>query len=124
MRLDGLEWLWPADENPRSRRHAPDDRVRLLAPFDPIVWDRRRFALLWGWTYRFEAYVPAPQRKLGYYALPLLRGDAVIGWANATVRQGRLAIDSHFVAASPLREPAFRRELDAEHARLGEFLGL
>jgi hypothetical protein len=37
-----------------------DDRLRLLAPFDPVVWDRRRFELLWGWAYRFEAYTPAP----------------------------------------------------------------
>ena len=51
--------------------------VRLLAPFDPIVWDRRRFELLWGWPYRFEAYTPVAKRKLGYYALPLLWRDRV-----------------------------------------------
>ena len=56
--------------------------MRLLAPFDPVVWDRRRFELFWGWAYRFEAYTPAPKRKLGYYALPLLWRDRVIGWAN------------------------------------------
>ncbi len=49
-----------------------DDEVRLFTPFDPIVWDRRRFEIFWGWAYRFEAYTPAPKRKLGYYALPLL----------------------------------------------------
>ncbi|MFS9669129.1 DNA glycosylase AlkZ-like family protein, partial [Klebsiella pneumoniae] len=57
-RIDGTTWYWPADENPRSRRHAFDERLRLLAPFDPVVWDRRRFTLLWGWTYKFEAYTP------------------------------------------------------------------
>jgi uncharacterized protein YcaQ len=41
--VDGVTWVWPGGESPASRRHAPDDRVRLLAPFDPIVWDRRRF---------------------------------------------------------------------------------
>ena len=45
------------------------DVVRLLAPFDPVVWDRRRFEMLWGWAYRFEAYTPTSKRKLGYYAL-------------------------------------------------------
>ena len=74
-RIDGTTWYWPADENPRSARWKPDERVRLLAPFDPVVWDRRRFVLLWGWEYRFEAYTPAPKRKLGYYALPLLWGE-------------------------------------------------
>jgi uncharacterized protein len=72
-------WYWPAHETPEG---APDDRVRLLAPFDPITWDRRRFEQLWGWPYRFEAYTPAPKRKWGYYALPLLFGDRVLGWAN------------------------------------------
>ena len=79
-RLDGTDWYWPAGETPRNA--APDDRVRLLAPFDPIVWDRRRFELLWGWAYRFEAYTPVAKRKLGYYAQPLLWKERVVGWAN------------------------------------------
>ena len=70
--VDGLTYYWPAGENPASRRHAPNEAVRLLAPFDPLVWDRRRFEHLWGWAYRFEAYTPAPKRVRGYYALPLL----------------------------------------------------
>ena len=63
--------------------------MRLLAPFDPVVWDRRRFELFWGWAYRFEAYTPAPKRKLGYYALPLLWRDRVIGWGNLSLRGRR-----------------------------------
>ncbi len=58
------------------------EAVRLLAPFDPVVWDRRRFEAFWGWAYRFEAYTPAPRRVRGYYALPLLWRDQVIGWGN------------------------------------------
>jgi uncharacterized protein YcaQ len=88
--FDGQRWYWPAGENPASRRHAPHDAVRLLAPFDPVVWDRRRFEALWGWAYRFEAYTPAPKRKLGHYTLPLLWRDQVIGWGNLTWRDGRL----------------------------------
>ncbi len=119
--LDGTRWLWPADENPRSARHAPDARVRLLAPFDPVVWDRRRFTLLWGWTYRFEAYTPAARRQLGYYALPLLWGDRVVGWANASAASGTLAIDTGF-AGRPERGRAFRAALADEHDRMAEFL--
>ena len=48
--------------------------MRLLAPFDPIVWERRRFEHLWGWDYRFEAYTKPEQRRFGYYAMPLLWG--------------------------------------------------
>jgi uncharacterized protein YcaQ len=54
----GEDWYWPEAEDPASRRWRPDDDVRLLAPFDPIVFDRRRFEIFWGWPYRFEAYVP------------------------------------------------------------------
>jgi hypothetical protein len=123
VRVDGTTWYWPAHENPRSSRHAPDERVRLLAPFDPVVWDRRRFTLLWDWTYRVEAYTPAAQRKLGYYALPLLWRDQVVGWANASVTNGRLALATGF-AHAPERSAAFRAALADERARLAEFLGL
>ena len=78
-RVDGADWYWPADEAPAAYADAVDGEVRLLAPFDPIVWDRARFERFWRWAYRFEAYTPARKRKLGYYALPLLYGDAVIG---------------------------------------------
>jgi uncharacterized protein YcaQ len=97
--------------------------VRLLAPFDPIVWDRVRFELLWGWAYRFEAYTPVLQRKRGYYALPLLWRDRVVGWANVAVRDGALAADVGYVATRP-RDRAFKRELDAELDRMRLFLDL
>ena len=123
----GLRWVWPAGENPGAARHAqaaqaPD--ARLLAPFDPVVWDRRRFELLWGWAYRFEAYTPAPQRVRGYYALPLLWRDRVIGWGNLSVVEGRLQADIGYQAGRAPREAAWRGALQAELARMGEFLGL
>ncbi len=121
-RVDGVDWYWPAKE--RVRREAAPDVVRLLTPFDPVVWDRRRFALLWGWDYRFEAYTPAPKRKLGYYALPLLWGDQVIGWGNVSVAQGQLRWDVGYTASQPPSNPAFARELEAELDRLRRFLGL
>ncbi|MEI6619711.1 MAG: crosslink repair DNA glycosylase YcaQ family protein [Betaproteobacteria bacterium] len=40
-------WLWPVGENSASERHTVSEQVRLLAPFDPVVWDRRRFELFW-----------------------------------------------------------------------------
>jgi uncharacterized protein YcaQ len=121
-RVDALDWYWPAGERPRSV-HA-QDAARLLAPFDPVVWDRRRFEILWGWAYRFEAYTPAPKRRLGYYALPLLYRDRVVGWGNVSVRKGELQVDSGFVDSSPPRDRVFKRELEAEVERLREFIGL
>jgi uncharacterized protein YcaQ len=119
--IDGVEWYWPADERPESSRHLLGDEVRLLTPFDPIVWDRPRFELFWGWSYRFEAYTPPARRKLGYYALPLLWRDSVIGWANASWKAGALDCELGFVGSRP-RDVSFERELEAELARLREFL--
>ena len=85
--VDGVDWYWPEGENAVRFTGRQTDVVRLLAPFDPVVHDRTRFELLWGWAYRFEAYTPAAKRKLGYYALPMLWRDRVIGWANLAVRE-------------------------------------
>lgn len=120
--LDGVLWLWPAGDDPAAACWQPDDRVRLLAPFDPVVWDRARFEQLWRWVYRFEAYTPAPRRKLGYYALPLLWRDQVIGWGNLSCRDGRLHAQLGYVAGAPPRAAAFKRELAAELAQMAQFL--
>jgi uncharacterized protein YcaQ len=98
------------------------ERVRLLAPFDPLVWDRRRFEAFWGWAYRFEAYTPAARRQLGYYALPVLWRDRVIGWANAALTRGGLQVQAGYVSGRAPREAAFRREFEAEVERLRAFL--
>jgi uncharacterized protein YcaQ len=121
-RVEGLNWYWPPGENPASKRHAPDDQVRLLAPFDPVVWDRRRFEIFWGWAYRFEAYTPAPKRLRGYYALPLLWGQQVIGWGNVSWRDGALQADLGYVNGKAPRDKAFKIGLDEELGRMRSFL--
>ena len=119
--LDDERYIWPADSNAAAAHDAPRE-VRFLAPFDPVVWDRRRFEHLWGWPYRLEAYTPPPKRRFGYYAMPLLWGDRVIGWVNAGTPNGRLEVEAGFVAARPAGRD-FRRAFDAEVARLEVFLG-
>ncbi len=67
---------------PEWRHHAQlhDARsIRVLAPFDPVVRDRARAERLFGLSYRFEAFVPAAKRVYGYYTLPLLEGDRLVG---------------------------------------------
>jgi uncharacterized protein YcaQ len=123
-RVDGIDWYWPADDRPASVRWRPDESVRLLTPFDPIVWDRRRFEIFWDWAYRFEAYTPAPKRKLGYYALPLLWHERVIGWGNVTAVDGKLRCTFGYSSGRAPRSAAFRAGLEAELARMGVFLGL
>ncbi|MEO8537959.1 MAG: crosslink repair DNA glycosylase YcaQ family protein, partial [Betaproteobacteria bacterium] len=123
-RVDGVDWVWPADEDPRVGDDAAIDRARLLAPFDPVVWDRLRFERFWGWAYRFEAYTPPAARKLGYYALPLLWRDHVVGWANLAVAGTVLQSTFGFVAGRRPGGVAFARELERELADLRRFLAL
>ncbi len=123
-RIDGTEWYWPDGEDPKAACDALDGEARLLAPFDPLVWDRARFEAFWGWSYRFEAYTPVAKRKLGYYALPLLWGEQVIGWANVAVTAGVLASDVGYVACRPPRDRHFKSALEREMVRIRSFLGL
>jgi uncharacterized protein YcaQ len=65
------EWLDTAIE--------PSDLVHLLSPFDPLVIQRKRLHLFFGYLHRFEAYVPKEKRRFGYFALPILVGDEIVG---------------------------------------------
>jgi hypothetical protein len=124
VRLDGLDWYWPQSDKPLPGRWpGSGQEVRLLAPFDPVVHDRTRFKILWGWDYRFEAYTPAAKRKLGYYALPLLWRDRVIGWGNLAVKNGKLTTVLGCVAGTAPRDRTFRCGLEAELERMRIFLG-
>jgi uncharacterized protein YcaQ len=118
--IDDETYLWPAADDGARGKPAPRD-VRLLAPFDPIVWDRRRFAHLWGWAYRFEAYTKPRLRAFGYYAMPLLWGDDVIGWANIRRVAATMDVATGYVGRAP-KSLEFRRALDAELARMERFL--
>ena len=122
-RVDGIDWYWPSGEDPAAADAPADDRVWLLAPFDPVVWDRLRFERFWGWPYRFEAYTPAPKRQLGHYALPLLWREQVVGWTNIAVREARMAVEVGFVGPR-IGEPGFVAAMDDELHRMHRFLGL
>lgn len=69
----------PDWERRLSRVPAAPEGVRLLAPFDPVLRDRERLSHLFGFDYRFEAFVPAAKRRDGYYVMPLWRGVRAIG---------------------------------------------
>jgi uncharacterized protein YcaQ len=117
--VDGFQYVWPRT----AQVVAAPRMVRFLAPFDPLVWDRRRFEHLWGWPYRFEAYTPAKKRLRGYYAMPLLWCDDVVGWANARVEGKQLNVEVGFVRTRP-DDSDFPSELEAEIGRLKTFLGV
>ena len=78
----------------------------------------------WGWPYRFEAYTPASKRTLGYYALPMLWHDRVVGWGDLSIDGGKLCATFGYVDGSSPGGVAYRRELDAELERMRTFLEL
>ena len=118
--VEGVAYLWPQGEV--SAQPAPSG-VRIVAPFDPLVWDRRRFEHLHGWTYRFEAYTPPAKRTMGYYALPLFFAEKAVGWANLSVSGGELNSEIGLIPGVR-RTAAFERALKAELERYRAFLGL
>jgi uncharacterized protein YcaQ len=113
-----VQYAWPAGEMIHRK---PETRVRFLAPFDPLVWDRQRFQQFWGWPYRFEAYTPLPARKLGYYAMPLLWRDDVIGWVNISNRAGEFKVEHGYTNKEP-NAPSFKRAFDSEVEQFRTFL--
>jgi uncharacterized protein len=118
--VDGLLWFWPQGEKPVTARPV-DNGLRFLAPFDPVVWDRRRFQLFWGWEYKLEAYVPAHKRRMGHYAMPMLWGEQILGWGNLKVVDGRLQHELGFAGPQP-RGNAFQVALDEALQQMQEFL--
>lgn len=94
-----------------------------MAPFDPVVWDRDRFERLWGWAYRFEAYTPAAKRVRGYYAMPLLWRDQVIGWGNVSVANGQMNAELGYVNDQAPDDGGFSKALYCELEAMARFLG-
>jgi uncharacterized protein YcaQ len=118
--------LAPPDIEARlAKAPAPTGRLRILNPFDPAVRDRARLERLFGFDYRNEIFVPAAQRRWGYYVMPLLEGDRFVGRLEAKADR-----DADRLAASRLwLEPGTRwsgtrqARLEAELARLARLAG-
>jgi uncharacterized protein YcaQ len=75
--VEGMPGTWWTHAELMERTFRP--RTVLLSPFDDLIQDRRRSELLFDFHYRIEIYVPRAERRYGYYVLPILHGDRVIG---------------------------------------------
>jgi uncharacterized protein YcaQ len=78
VRFENGQWL----AHPRVSDAPMADSVTLLSPFDKLIHDRERTEALFGFRYRLEMYVPKAKREYGYYVLPLLVGDRIVGRAE------------------------------------------
>ncbi|MBI4913338.1 MAG: YcaQ family DNA glycosylase [Acidobacteria bacterium] len=103
----------------------PPEGLRLLSPFDPVVRDRDRALRRFGFDYRFEAFVPEPKRVFGYYVLPLLEGERLVGRLDAKLHRDRDLLEVRGlwwepgVKATTARRRSLREALEGLAAWLG-----
>ena len=101
----------------------PPARLRILSPFDPALRDRVRAERLFGFHYRIEVFVPAPQRRFGYYVFPVLQGARLIGRIDAKAQResSTLAVRAFWPEPGVRLGAGRLAALDAELARLAAF---
>jgi uncharacterized protein YcaQ len=120
--VEGVRGAWRVD--PAQPGLPFRGRTGLLSPFDALVRDRKRMEELFGFDYVLEMFKPAAKRRWGYFALPVLHADRLVGKLDATAdrKGGRLFVDAVHQDVPFSRETA--EAVDAEIAALGEWLGL
>ncbi|MDP2293451.1 MAG: crosslink repair DNA glycosylase YcaQ family protein [Actinomycetota bacterium] len=118
-------WAKPAYLHPDAKLPRRIEACALLSPFDPVCWNRERTERLFGFQYRIEIYTPAPKRTYGYYVLPILWGDSLVGRLDMKAdRQNRtlLVQGAYAEPGAPAEQmaPDIVRELHA----MAQWLGL
>lgn len=102
---------------------APVPRLRVLSPFDPALRDRKRAERLFGFQYRIEIFVPAPQRKYGYYVFPVIAGDRMIGRIDMRRDDTTLVVTAFWPEDGMQMGTGRQRALAAELERAARFGG-
>lgn len=94
----------------------PDDRLRILGPLDPLLWDRKLIAHAFGFDYVWEVYKPAAQRRWGWYVVPLLLRGRLVGRLEARIEDDALRILNRWWEPGESHEPALAEAVE-RHAR-------
>ncbi|MGW3657546.1 winged helix-turn-helix domain-containing protein [Streptomyces sp. NPDC005151] len=102
-----------------------EGRTALLSPFDNLINDRRLTERLWGFAFRNEMYVPKAKREYGYYLLPILHGDRLVGRASPRFDRSRgvLTVEGLYLEADVKPTAVLRRAVTAELAELATLIG-
>ena len=102
-------WAAPAALEPTE---ISSDLVHILSPFDPLIIQRKRTNLIFGYNHLFEAYLPKAKRKLGYFALPVLVGDEIVAALDLkTDRQAKKVLMQKWTWVGQGKKTAGRKEL-------------
>ncbi|WP_091786579.1 DNA glycosylase AlkZ-like family protein [Pedococcus dokdonensis] len=123
--VEGLRGQWQVDPEQLSQLGEPfRGRTVLLSPLDRLVFDRKRMTELFEFDYQLEMYKPAAKRRWGYWALPILHGDRLVGKLDATadLDGGVLRVDA--VHEDEPFPAALRKAVDREISELASWLGL
>ncbi len=120
--IEGVRGTWRVD--PSYLDQPWTARVALVSPLDRLLFDRKRMVELFEFDYALEMYKPAAKRRWGYFALPILDGDRLVGKVDATAdhRAGRLVV--HAVHEDEPFSPTRREGVDRELRSLARMLGL
>ncbi|MGB5936179.1 MAG: crosslink repair DNA glycosylase YcaQ family protein [Ornithinimicrobium sp.] len=123
--VEGVRGRWRIDDQALAALdHPVPAQISLLAPFDTLLQDRKRMSDLLGFEYAVEMYKPKAKRRWGYYALPVLRGDRLIGKVDATADRESGELLLHAVHEDERFSVDLRLHVEDEIAALARWLGL